>query len=94
MVIIGTGPTGLSAAMYTQPDDLSALVLKSDWIGGQGAIAYTVRNYPDFPPGDGSMLMGKQVTLPPPAGFGAELRSGKVVSIDSNKLVVTTDEYA
>ena len=72
VVIIGAGPAGLSAAMYTQPDGWGTLVLESDWIGGQGAIAYTVRNYPGFPPGDGAMLMDnmeKQVTSPPPAGY-------------------------
>ncbi len=94
VIIIGSGPAGLAAAMYTQPDGWGTLVLESRWVGGQGTIAYTVRNYPGFPPGDGTVLMEnmeKQVTSPPPAGFGTELRKEMVLSIDSNKLMVTTE---
>ncbi len=95
VIIIGAGPAGLAAAMYTQPDGWTTLVLESRWVGGQGAIAYTVRNYPGFPSGDGAILMEnmeKQVTSPPPAGFGAELRREMVLSFDSNKRIVTTEE--
>ena len=76
VVIIGGGPAGLSAAIFIQLDGWSTLVLEGSWVGGQGAIAYTVINYPGFPPGDGAVLMEnmeKQVTSAPPAGVGAEL---------------------
>ncbi len=92
--IIGAGPAGLSAAIFTQLDGWSTLVLESDWIGGQAAIAYTVINYPGFPPGDGAILienMRKQVTSLPPAGVGAEIRQEKVLGIDTGELVVRTD---
>ena len=52
VVVIGAGPAGLSAAIFTQLDGWSTLVLEGGWVGGQGAIAYTVTNYPGFPPGD------------------------------------------
>ncbi len=94
IVIVGAGPAGLSAALYTKPDGWSTLVLESDWVGGQGAIAYTVKNYPGFPTGDGAVLMANmenQVTAPPPAGFGAEIRKEKVQSIDADKQIVTTE---
>ena len=51
VVIVGAGPAGLSAAIYTRLDQWSTLVLESDWIGGQGAIAWTVANYPGYAPG-------------------------------------------
>lgn len=95
VIIIGAGPAGLSAAIFTQIDGWSTLVLEANWMGGQGAIAYSVSNYPGFPPGDGEMLMSymvKQATSPPPNGMGAELRQEKVLSLDSEKLVVTTQE--
>jgi len=38
-------------------DGWNTLILESDWVGGQGAIAYTVANYPGFPPEDGKVLM-------------------------------------
>ena len=93
VVIIGAGPAGLSAAIFTQLDGWSTLILEANWVGGQGAIAYTVTNYPGFLPGDGSVLMEnmeKQVTLPPPAGVGAELRREKVISINAEKMIVNT----
>jgi thioredoxin reductase (NADPH) len=95
VIIVGAGPAGLSAAIYTQLDGWSTLVLEANWVGGQGAIAYTVSNYPGFPPGDGAVLinhMRDQVTSPPPNGVGAELRQEEVLSLDSKNLVVTTKE--
>jgi thioredoxin reductase (NADPH) len=94
VVIIGAGPAGLSAAIFTQFDGWSTLVLEGSWVGGQGTIAYTVSNYPGFPPGDGAVLMEnmeKQVTSSPPAGVGAELRHERVVSLDTKDRIVTTE---
>ena len=95
VIIVGAGPAGLSAAIFTRLDGWDTLILESDWVGGEGAIAYTVTNYPGFPPGEGKVLMeimDKQTTSPPPAGVGAELRHEKVIEIDPNELVVTTDK--
>lgn len=95
IVIIGAGPAGLSAAIFTQLDGWNTLVLESNWVGGQCAIAYTVTNYLGFTPGDGATLtesMQKQVTSPPPAGVGAELRIEKALSIDAESKIVTTEQ--
>jgi thioredoxin reductase (NADPH) len=95
VIIIGAGPAGLSAAIFTQIDGWSTQVLEANWVGGQGAIAYTVINYPGFPPGDGALLtenMKNQVVSSPPAGVGADLRHEKVVSIDADNRVVTTEK--
>ena len=94
VIIIGGGPAGLSAAIFTQFDGWSTLVLEGGWVGGQGAIAYTVSNYPGFPPGDGAVLMEnmeKQVTSAPPAGVGAELRRERVISLNAEDKIVTTE---
>ena len=94
VVIIGGGPAGLSAAIFTQLDGWSTLVLEGTWVGGQGAIAYTVMNYPGFPPGDGAVLienMEKQVTSAPPSGIGAEIRHERVVSLNTDDKIVTTE---
>jgi thioredoxin reductase (NADPH) len=94
VVVIGSGPAGLSAAIFTKLDGWSTLMLEGNWVGGQGTIAYTVSNYPGFLPGDGNLLMEnmrKQVTLLPPAGVGAELRHERGSSLDAENLVVTTE---
>ena len=94
VVVIGAGPAGLSAAIFTQFDGWGALVLEGSWVGGQGAIAYTVSNYPGFSPGDGAVLMEnmeKQVTSAPPAGVGAELRRERVVSLNAKDRIITTE---
>jgi len=95
IVIIGGGPAGLSAAIFTQLDGWSTLILESNWVGGQAAIAYTVMNYPGFQPGDGEILMKNlevQVTSPPPRGVGAEIRQERALSLDADKKIVTTEK--
>ncbi len=94
VIIIGAGPAGLSAAIFTRLDNWSTLILERKWAGGQGAIAYTVANYPGFLPGDGKVLMEnmrKQACSPPPAGTGAELRYEEVLDINPGELAVVTN---
>jgi thioredoxin reductase (NADPH) len=94
VVVTGAGPAGLSAAIFTQLDGWGTLVLEGGWVGGQGTIAYTVSNYPGFPPGDGAALMEnmeRQLTSAPPAGVGAELRHEKVISLNAEDRIVTTE---
>lgn len=94
VVIIGAGPAGLAAAIFAKLDGWDVLVLEANWVGGQGAIAYTVVNYPGFPAGDGAVLMEnmeKQVTSAPPSGVGAELRREEVLRINSEERIVTTN---
>jgi len=52
-IILGTGPAGLSAALYAARADLKPLVLTGTEIGGQVALTDRIENYPGFPEGVG-----------------------------------------
>lgn len=88
VVIIGSGPAGLSAAIYTGRAKLRTLILEAGVLGGNAALTDLIDNYPGFPFGiEGGTLMDsfwRQALR-----FGAELRWEEVQGIESNRGIVT-----
>lgn len=59
VVIIGGGPAGLSAGIYSARARLNSLLVEKRLVGGQIANAERVDNYPGFPKGVGGLELGE-----------------------------------
>lgn len=89
IVIIGGGPAGLSASIYSKRFGLSTLLIEKFGIGGQAILTDIVENYPGFPEGiKGSELVNKMEEQA--KKFGVEFLIDEVLGVEIDNEIKKT----
>jgi thioredoxin reductase (NADPH) len=91
VVIIGAGPAGLTAGLYSAWAGLAALILERAFPGGQATKAERIWNYPGFPDGitglDLAQLMQTQALK---YGARIETRDVQRIAVEPDRIVLLT----
>lgn len=94
VIVIGSGPAGLTAALYLARENINTLVIEKAGIGGQAGITQTIENFPGFDEGisgaDFAERLGRQARK-----FGVEIllaQEVKSLSREGSYLCVETGD--
>ncbi|MBL8103866.1 MAG: FAD-dependent oxidoreductase, partial [Anaerolineales bacterium] len=92
VLILGSGPAGLAAALYAARAELEPIVLTGMQLGGQAALTHTIENYPGFPEGVGGAQLG-ELFQKQAENFGAkvEFDMANEVDLSQRPYTVKTD---
>jgi thioredoxin reductase (NADPH) len=96
LIIIGSGPAGLTAAIYAARARLNPIVLSGMQVGGQLTTTTVIENFPGFPEGiDGTLLMKNMQAQA--EKFGAQIKYENVNKVDFSgevkKVFTDSNEY-
>jgi thioredoxin reductase (NADPH) len=84
LLILGSGPAGLAAALYAARAELAPVVISGTELGGQVSLTFSIENYPGFPEGVGGAELGdlfqKQAER-----FGARVEFDSAYSVDLSR---------
>jgi thioredoxin reductase (NADPH) len=92
LVIIGSGPAGLSAALYAARAELQPLVISGVELGGQVSLTHVIENYPGFPEGVGGSQLGDLIQKQAER-FGARVEFDTAMSVDLSARPFTIRTY-
>lgn len=84
VVIIGSGPAGLAAALYASRAHLDTIVITGHELGGQVAATWEMDNYPGFPDGVTGPELVEQMQKHAER-FGARFEMDQITAIDLSK---------
>ena len=86
VIIIGGGPAGYSAALYTSRAGLDTLVVEKAAPGGQMALTDIIDNYPGFNEGIDGFTLGMNMQLGAER-FGAKTEYAEIISVDFSEKI-------
>lgn len=93
LIIIGSGPAGMTAGIYAKRSGLNTLIIEKNIIGGQASLTYEIKNYPGFETISGmelGMLMQQQAEA---LGCEFDYENVKEINLKEKTVVTDSDTY-
>lgn len=93
LVIIGSGPAGLSAGLYAARAELQPVLFTGMTLHGQASLTHTIENYPGFPDGVGGEALGA-LFQQQAEKFGTSIVYDQVTGVDLSQRPFTISTYS
>jgi len=93
LIILGSGPAGLSAALYAARADLDPMVLTGRTLHGQASTTDIIENYPGFPDGISGPELGLLFQAQAER-FGAQVELDEALKVDLSKKPIVLETYS